>query len=106
MPILPQEVSVSASGHVLLTLDTSRGVNLGKDLYVWGKNHDSELGNGKKSSLPVPTTLIVGDERVMLQKKKGKVLDLQGHVWGKRVDVEQKALAGYNNSVVYWKIQN
>lgn len=106
VPILPRAISLSSTGHVLMTLDTSAGKNQGRDLYVWGKNHDSELGNGKKSSLPVPTTLSAGEERIMLYEKRGvKVMDLQGRVWG-RVDVEQKALAGFNSSMVYWKIQN
>ncbi|KAF9053536.1 RCC1/BLIP-II [Hymenopellis radicata] len=106
VPILPRAISVSPTGHVLMTLDTSAGKNQGRDLYVWGKNHDSELGNGKKSSLPAPTTLSAGEERIMLYEKRGvKVMDLQGRVWG-RVNVEQKALAGYNSSIVYWKIQN
>ncbi|KAJ2989328.1 hypothetical protein NUW54_g8820 [Trametes sanguinea] len=41
----------------------------------------------------------------MLHRKKAKeVRDMQGQVWKKGVEVEQRAVAGWNNSVVYWKI--
>ncbi|KIY68636.1 RCC1/BLIP-II protein [Cylindrobasidium torrendii FP15055 ss-10] len=105
VPIVPRAISVSATGHVLMTLDTSRGQRVGRDLYTWGKNYDSELGNGRKSSQPMPNPLSVGDDRVILDsQRRARVLDLQGRVWGKNVAVEQTALAGYNNSFVYWKL--
>ncbi|PBK96705.1 RCC1/BLIP-II protein [Armillaria gallica] len=106
VPIVPRSVSVSQTGHVLLTLDTTDGGRAGCDLLAWGKNQDSELGNGKKSSVPVPTTVNMGDERTILRKRAGaKVTDLQGRLWSRKVEVEQAAVAGYNNSVVYWKIR-
>ncbi|KAK0459583.1 regulator of chromosome condensation 1/beta-lactamase-inhibitor protein II [Desarmillaria tabescens] len=106
VPIIPRSVSVSQTGHVLLTLDTSDGGRAGCDLLAWGKNQDSELGNGKKSSVPVPTTIQMGDERAILRKRKGvKVTDLKGQLWSRKAEVEQTAVAGYNNSVVYWKIR-
>ena len=43
-------------------------------------------------------------QRFMLGKKKAEVRDLSGKVWKKEVEVEQCAVAGYGNSVVYWKI--
>ncbi|THU99335.1 RCC1/BLIP-II [Dendrothele bispora CBS 962.96] len=105
-PIVPESVSVSPTGHVLLTLDTSAGGAAGRDLLAWGKNYDSELGNGKKASLASPTTMSTPEgERFMLQKKKAKeVRDLQGNVWKRGVTVEQKAVTGYCNSAVFWKV--
>ena len=109
-PILPHSVSISPTGHVLLTLDTlarsGPGGEVGRDLVVWGKNHEYELGNGKKSSLPTPTTLYSTDGgRLMLRKIKAKeVRDLNGKVWGRGIDVEQHAVAGYGNSLIYWRI--
>ncbi|KAG2028224.1 hypothetical protein BDR03DRAFT_1030773, partial [Suillus americanus] len=46
-PILPHAISVSPTGHVLLTLDTQAHGGpggLGRDLVVWGTNHDYQLG--------------------------------------------------------------
>jgi hypothetical protein len=105
-PIVPERISISPTGHVLLTLDTSRGGVEGRDLFVWGKNYGSELGNGKKSSQAVPINLLtLQGERFMLCERKAKeVRDLNGKVWKRGVKVEQIALAGYGNSVVYWKI--
>ncbi|KAE9406370.1 RCC1/BLIP-II [Gymnopus androsaceus JB14] len=101
-PIAPDSVSVSPTGHVLLTLDSAGG----RDLLAWGKNYDYELGNGKRSSLAVPTTLIAPDgERFILQRKKAKeILDFQGNVWKRGVEVEQKAITGYSSSAVFWKL--
>ncbi|KAF8631424.1 hypothetical protein AX17_005101 [Amanita inopinata Kibby_2008] len=106
-PISPQSVAVSPSGHVLLTLDTSKspdGVG-GRDLIVWGRNIDGELGNGKRSGLAVPTALEgARGERVMLRERKAVVWDLRGQVWQKGVRVEQTTAVGYGNSAVYWRI--
>lgn len=102
-PIWPHSVAVSPTGHVLLTLNPLSGV---RDVRVWGRNHDFELGNGKKSSLPVPTILCGPDgERIMLRMKKAReVRDLSGRVWGRGISVEEHAAVGYGNSVVYWRI--
>ncbi|KAK7693272.1 hypothetical protein QCA50_002839 [Cerrena zonata] len=108
-PIQPYSISVSPTGHVLLTLDTlSRsgpGAG-GRDLLVWGANFEYQLGNGKRGSSATPRNLesLEGD-RFMLGKRKAKeVRDLVGKVWKRGVDVEQCAVAGYGNSVVYWRI--
>lgn len=73
---------------------------------VWGANFEYQLGNGKRGSLPTPTTLLTPEGgRFMLQHKRATaVRDLQGQVWKKGVEVEQRAVAGWNNSVVYWRI--
>lgn len=106
-PIVPQSAAISPTGHVLLTLDTSlRGVEC-RDLLVWGKNHEFELGNGKKSSQAMPIYLesTQQGERFMLCQRKAKVVrDLKGNAWKRGVKVEQRAVVGYGNSVVYWKV--
>ncbi|KIK59718.1 hypothetical protein GYMLUDRAFT_168962 [Collybiopsis luxurians FD-317 M1] len=101
-PIAPDSISVSPTGHVLLTLNNT----MGRDLLAWGRNYDSELGNGKRSGLAIPTTLTTADgERFMLRRKRAKeVLDLDGKVCKLSVEIEQKAVAGYSSSVVFWKI--
>lgn len=108
-PIFPHAISVSPTGHVLLTLDTQAHGGpggLGRDLVAWGKNHDYQLGTGKRSSLPVPTTLERPEGgRFILGQRKALVRDLAGNVWKKRVEVEQCAVAGYGNSIIYWKIK-
>jgi hypothetical protein len=72
---------------------------------VWGKNYESELGNGKKSSLPVPTTLETPEGRFMLKHRKVReVRGLDGKVWKRKVEIEQHAVVGFGNSAVFWKI--
>ncbi|KAG2158456.1 regulator of chromosome condensation 1/beta-lactamase-inhibitor protein II [Suillus bovinus] len=108
-PILPHAISVSPTGHVLLTLDTQAHGGpggSGRDLVAWGTNHDYQLGTGRRSSLPVPTTLEHPEGgRFILGQRKTLVRDIAGNVWKKRVEVEQCAVAGYGNSIVYWKIK-
>lgn len=107
-PIRPTEVIISPTGHVLVALDSSAesGSVGGQDLMVWGKNYDYELGNGKKSNSPMPVTVEAPDgERLMLMKKKAKVvMDFDGKLWKRGVVVEQRPVAGYGNSAIYWKI--
>ncbi|KAL0579967.1 hypothetical protein V5O48_002051 [Marasmius crinis-equi] len=101
--IPPHSISVSPTGHVLLSLQPLAGE---RDLLGWGKNYDSELGNGRKSSMAVPVVMQNAEgERVMLQQIKAKeVKDLQGQRWKRGVVVEQRPVTGYCNSAVYWKI--
>ena len=124
-PVVPYDLSVSPTGHVLLTLDTlaraGPGMDkaAGRDLLVWGANRDYQLGNGKRASLATPTTLELpglpnsvkfeGDDeskgRLMLMKRRAKeVKDMGGKKWKGNVDVEQCAVAGWGSSLVYWKI--
>lgn len=107
-PIQTRDISISPTGHVLLTLDTlerSGPGGGGRDLIAWGANSEYQLGNGKRGSLASPTALHAEDgQRFMLGKKNAEVRDLSGKVWKKDVEVEQCAVAGYGNSVVYWKI--
>src|SRR5882762_8873450 len=110
-PIMPQALSISPDGHVLLTLDTLEEAGPGgggKDLFVWGTNYDYQLGNGKRTSVAVPTTLVRPDgNRFMLMKTKAPIVkDLRGCVWKKNVEVEQVAVAGFGNSAVYWRISS
>jgi len=106
-PIVPRAVTISPTGHILLTLNTASTVDVGgRDLVVWGKNYESELGNGKKGSLPIPTTLETpeGGRFLLHRRKAGEVKDLHGKVWKRGVKVEQCAAVGPSNSVVYWKV--
>ncbi len=108
-PIVPYAISVSPDGHVLLALDTRARAGLGSagmDLFAWGTNYDYQVGNGKRASIAVPTTLGTEDgDRMMLQKQRAKVVrDPQGRVSIRNVNVEQVAVAGYGNSFVYWRV--
>ncbi|KAH9946265.1 RCC1/BLIP-II [Epithele typhae] len=85
--IVPDAISVSPTGHVLLTLDTRKQAGPGgggRDMVAWGANFEYQLGTGKRGSQAVR--------------------DMQGRVWGRGVEVEQRAVAGWNNSVVYWRV--
>lgn len=127
---MPYALSVSPSGHVLLTLDTlaRAGPGLpeggGRDLLVWGANREYQLGNGKRASLATPASLELpgfpggggpsiqqdgsGEKEkgrfMLLQRRAKEVKDLQGRRWKTNVDVEQCAVAGWGGSLVYWKI--
>lgn len=101
---------MSPTGHVLLTLDTIAREGpggKGRDLLVWGANQEYQLGNGKRGSLASPTTLHAADgARLLLAQRKADVRDLGGKMWKKGVAVEQCAVAGWGNSVVYWRISS
>ena len=105
-PIIPHAISISPTGHVLLTLETyNSGLAGGRDMFVWGTNQQYELGNGRRASLAVPTAPQQADgTRFMLMKTWADVKDMQGKVWKRGVTVEQCAQAGYGNTIVYWKI--
>ncbi|KAJ7098096.1 regulator of chromosome condensation 1/beta-lactamase-inhibitor protein II [Mycena belliarum] len=98
--IVPQSINISQTGHVLATLDPTSG---GRDLRAWGRNHDSELGNGKKANAPSPMPVELAEGRLLLQRKTlvKAVRDLRGN--SRRVAlVEQVAAAGPGCTVVYW----
>ncbi|EMD38580.1 hypothetical protein CERSUDRAFT_113764 [Gelatoporia subvermispora B] len=108
-PIEPHHISISPTGHVLLTLDTlfQAGPGAGgRDVLAWGANYDYQLGNGRRGSLATPTTLqsAEGGRFMLRHRKADEVRDLQGKVWKKGVEVEQHAVAGWGNSMVYWKV--
>ncbi|KAI0262866.1 regulator of chromosome condensation 1/beta-lactamase-inhibitor protein II [Gloeopeniophorella convolvens] len=108
-PITPQALSVSPDGHVLLTLDTHARAGpggSGRDLLAWGTNYDYQVGNGRRASIAVPTTLeCANGSRLMLNKRRAAVVrDPQGRVWRRGVDVEQVAVAGHGLSLIYWRI--
>jgi hypothetical protein len=107
-PIRPYSVSISPTGHVLVTLETlaeATGMYGGRDLVVWGANYDYQLGIGKRGNTANAVTLHRPDgSRYLLQKVKATVKDLEGKVWKNRVEVEQTAVAGNKASVVYWRI--
>jgi hypothetical protein len=105
-PIKPTGVSISPTGHVLVSLNSAKNSGIGNDLMFWGRNYDSESGNGKKASFAQPAVVELSEgERLMLVKKKAKeVKDLGGKVWKRGVRVEQQAAVGPRNSIVYWKL--
>lgn len=76
----------------------------GRDLVAWGLNHDYQLGTGTRKSLNTATMLERPEGgRFILGRRKATVRGLSGKVWKRNVEVEQCAIAGYGNSVVYWK---
>jgi len=72
-----------------------------------GTNYDYQLGNGKRTSVAVPTTLVRPDgNRFMLMKTKAPIVkDLRGCVWKKNVEVE-RSRSRVRNSAVYWRISS
>jgi hypothetical protein len=119
-PIRPHAVSVSTTGHVLLTLDTLRAAApspatsaaagtapVGRDLLLWGANNGGELGNGRRSSTAVPAGLkgLAGGRFMLTTRTAPVVKDMQGNVWKRGVSVEQCAVAGAGSSAVYWRVR-
>ncbi|KAJ3501150.1 hypothetical protein NMY22_g19025 [Coprinellus aureogranulatus] len=104
-PIGLSSVTVSPTGHVLLSVASSPDSSTvgGDDVYVWGRNFDGELGNGKKSSIATPLYVSLDPPS---PKETREVKDLRGKVWKRNVKVRQCVTAGYGTSVVYWKIVN
>jgi hypothetical protein len=109
-PIKPHTMSVSPTGHVLVTLETlagSTGMYGGRDLVVWGANYDYQLGIGKRGNTANAVTLHRADGgRYLLHKVEATVKDLEGKVWRNKAEVEQRAVAGSKTSVVYWRIMH
>jgi hypothetical protein len=93
---------------------------------VWGLNREYQLGNGKRASSATPGTIdipvtaslpkTITDEtsksaasipkmqRLMLRTRKADVKDMNGKLYKKGVQVDQKAVAGWGSSLVYWRI--
>ena len=105
-PIAPHAMNISPSGHVLLTLNPGCSSHVGgRDLFVWGRNYEYQLGTSKKANIAVPTALETAEGgRFMLHQHKADVKDLHGKVWKRGVQVQQEAVAGFQSSAVYWKI--
>ena len=107
---MPETISVSPTGHVLFTLDTLAHAGpgaAGRDLLVCGFNYDYQLGTGNRKSLSVPTTLQRPEGgRFLLARRTSTVVDMAGKIWRKKAQVEQCAVAGYGNSLVYWRIRS
>jgi len=118
-PLRTRSISVSPapqSSHTLLTLGTGTlgespkehdAHPVGHDVLVLGYNADGQLGNGKRSSLCIPSHIpalggVVG--RMMLRERDGiRLVDLQGRKHGTG-RVEETAVAGWGSSAVYWRI--
>ena len=110
----------SSSGHVIVTLDTLHLSNpsssslistdvantYGRDVLTWGLNQHYQLGDGKRGSVNAPVPIETADHegRLVCKVSKEKVRDFTGRVVGRRVNIEQRAIAGPGISVVYWKI--
>ncbi|KAG8700255.1 hypothetical protein FRC08_004804 [Ceratobasidium sp. 394] len=118
-PLRTRSISVSPapqSSHTLLTLATGtlaeaseeHGAHpVGHDVLVLGYNADGQLGNGKRSSLCIPSHVpalggVVG--RMMLRERdRVRLVDLQGRKCGTG-RVEETAVAGWGCSAVYWRV--
>jgi alpha-tubulin suppressor-like RCC1 family protein len=111
-PLRPDTISVSPNSHVFVTLSPRHhhSQESGHDLLAFGANTEYQLGNGKRGSVAVPTYLPGqhGEERWMLHEQQSVEVPNPGSwlPWSKTksVQAEQRAVAGWNCGVVYWKI--
>lgn len=117
--IRPRSFSASPRGHALLSLSS------GHDLLTWGANSSYQLGNGKRSNISQPTYIrdfstttstepsnsfvIEGYDnqgRFALREGTLKILrDNSGRKCGRNVKVQEWPVAGWNSSLVYWRIE-
>ncbi|KAG8745818.1 hypothetical protein FRC12_014448 [Ceratobasidium sp. 428] len=118
-PLRTRSISVSPapqSSHTLITLATGAlaeapenhsGHPAGNDLLVLGYNADGQLGNGKRSSLCIPSHIpaLGGMAGRMMLRERARValVDLQGRKCGTG-RVEETAVAGWGTSAIYWRI--
>ena len=110
----------SPSGHIIATLETiplshpssnskiatDTADSPGRDVLAWGLNQHYQLGNGKRASASSPVTIDTADRegRLMCKVGQGKVRDFNETVVGRRMKIEQRAVAGPGLSVIYWRI--
>ena len=105
--IRPHTLSVSSSGHALLSL-ASTGAS--HDLLTWGANSSYQLGNGKRANASLPFYMRefgagAGAGRMMLGQGRVDVLKaVDGKKVGWGVQVEQWPVAGSGASAVYWRV--
>ena len=83
---------------------------------IWGSNSDYQLGLGRRSNIPQPTSLPteafaggfdVDDNvgRMMTRERKVETIrDLQGNKVASKVKVEQAVVAGWGCTAMYWKV--
>jgi len=108
-PVGIHSVSISSTGHALVTVDTvglrGPGGIRGRDLLVCGQNREYELGNGRRTNRATPVQLS-GPEGLpfMMLEKEATVKDMGGKAWKRKATVYQTAVAGYNSSLAFWKI--
>ncbi|KZO95773.1 RCC1/BLIP-II protein [Calocera viscosa TUFC12733] len=104
----PKAISVSPTGHVVVTLDAISDTNAGYDVLAWGQNRSYELGNGKQVPAPLPGYVKSfrpePGSRLMVRETKEVVRDLKGKVRGRKVPVQETVVTGWGCTVVYWKI--
>ncbi|EJU05539.1 RCC1/BLIP-II [Dacryopinax primogenitus] len=104
----PRAISVSPTGHAMLTLDTISDTNAGYDVLTWGQNRSFELGNGKQSAVPMPSYVqpfrTEPGSRFMVKETRKVIKDMEGKVRGRNVPVQETVVAGWGCTAVYWKI--
>ncbi|KAL7410494.1 regulator of chromosome condensation 1/beta-lactamase-inhibitor protein II [Mrakia frigida] len=139
VPLGIHYVSASPTGSVAAVLNTTPLATkdgafvYGRDLMVWGSNMDAQLGNGRRSNLPVPqhlpplpslsstsptfpvltakestissgSTSAMPHHRLQLAQAVVELRDLQGKKVKGKQNVEQVCSFGYGGGVVYWKV--
>ncbi|VBB87838.1 Conserved hypothetical protein [Yarrowia lipolytica] len=98
--VVPIQVNYMSTGpnHVAAVLDNSNDVATTQDLYLWGGNEFSQIGNGKRNNIPKPSHLITkhtteSDPYTQLMTKT----KING------CEVQQQIVAGDGTTCVFYK---
>ncbi|KAG5369290.1 hypothetical protein CJU90_2745 [Yarrowia sp. C11] len=98
--VVPIQVNYMSTGpnHVAAVLDNANDVSTTQDLYLWGGNEFSQIGNGKRNNIAKPSHLITKhtsetDPYTQLMTKT----KIQG------CEVQQQIVAGDGTTCVYYK---
>lgn len=98
--VVPIAVNYISAGpnHIAAVLDNSNEVAKTQDLYLWGGNEFSQIGNGKRNNLSKPSHLITKHTT-----ETDPYTQLMTNTKIKGAEVQQKIIAGDGTTCVFYK---
>lgn len=98
--VVPIQVSYLSAGpnHVAAVLDNANEIATTQDLYLWGGNEFSQIGNGKRNNIPKPSHLITKHT-----SESDPYTQLMTKTKIKGCEVQQQIVAGEGTTCVFYK---
>ncbi|KAG5354595.1 Pre-mRNA-splicing factor SLU7 [Yarrowia sp. B02] len=98
--VVPIQVNYLSAGpyHVAAVLDNANDLAKTQDLYLWGGNEFSQIGNGKRNNIPKPAHLVTKSAT-----ETDPYTQLMTKVKVNGVEVRQEIAAGDGTTCVYYK---
>lgn len=98
--VVPIQVNYMTAGpnHIAAVLDNSNEIATTQDLYLWGGNEYSQIGNGKRNNIPKPSHLITKQAT-----ENDPYTQLMTKTKVKGVEVQQRIVAGEGTTCVFYK---